>query len=74
MACQPSAVSTFTELPGPDTPLGRQLAAARTDARLPAVAGVRVTATGELLAHAFGERQASSGDLVTENDLSLIHI
>jgi CubicO group peptidase (beta-lactamase class C family) len=68
MACQPSAVSTFTELPGPDTPLGRQLAAARTDARLPAVAGVRVTATGELLAHAFGERQASSGDLVTEND------
>jgi CubicO group peptidase (beta-lactamase class C family) len=68
-ACQPAApVSSGPPITPPDTPLGLQLGRARSSGRLPAVAGVRVTANGEVQAHAFGLRRADQTELVTSDD------
>jgi D-alanyl-D-alanine carboxypeptidase len=69
-ACQSSSapVNSGPPIAPPDTPLGQQLGRARSSARLPAVAGVRVTTSGELQTHAFGLRRADRAEQVTDGD------
>lgn len=66
-ACQ-SPPDSADGVATPDTPLGRALGEARADAALPAIGGVRVTAGGDIEAHAFGVRRVASAERVEESD------
>jgi CubicO group peptidase (beta-lactamase class C family) len=68
VACQSPAGVTPPAVTVPETPLGRALADARIAADLPAVAGVQVMTQGEIVAHAFGLRQAGDDELVGPDD------
>ncbi len=68
--CRPAASAPTGTVPveAPNTPFGLQLGRARAAARLPAVAGARVTLEGTPETHAFGVRRANAGDTVANDD------